>query len=398
MSLTPSVVEPLLAARRTMLAHHSPLQARQFDSNLRSSASQFSYHTLDLFTWWMAQQPPLLAKKAEWVWARGEAHHAHVCTLANGKRNRFGDCPIYLGWRHDDDRHHAPWYWDIVRLLSSVQLTCPTLSPSAWQTITQALCADYVRILSAIADGDEHAERFDFHGLPEVAKQLWHDDGDEKVQQRWWKKFVRGKQLIRRANLRRDDATKTWLANHFSAHGQVLDCLRCDEALETTSLGQASWLVLFREAQNKAPHDTLRLGTLHARRPSHLAHLLCTHDLTPSLQRVTLSERDPYAHDVAVAGGTLRFGSWDHTRKSIALNALDAGDFIRLARYWGQLIACAHGDGLRPDCPANTRRLRTLIAQVTSHQRALIELSQELTVWYQQAYRTFAQGKNTQRA
>jgi hypothetical protein len=389
MTLAPSVVEPWVAARHAMIAQQDPHSARRFAAALTESPSQLSYVTLDLFAWWMAHQAPLATP---FVWAQGETHHAHVCTLANGKRNRFGACPIYLGWQGDDDRHRAPWSWDIVRLLSSVRLSCPTLKPATWTALTQALFADYVRILTAIADHDEHAERFDFHGLPEAAKQLWELDSSDKQYQTWWKQWVRGKKLLRSTTLRSDDAMHTWLQQNFSK-GQVLDCVRCDHATtkrthnqhlsDITNMGQAHWLVLLSEIPH-ADAAPLRLARLHTRRASRLAPLLP--ELTPTLLPSAQTQRDPYAHDLMASGRMLRLSSWDHTRKTIPLTALDQGDFIRLARYWGQLIACAHGDA-RPITAVNKHILNNIISQIPGHQNALIAQSEELAAWYRKLHR-----------
>jgi hypothetical protein len=387
-----AVVEGLLLPWMSSLAQSDPVLGKRHRQLLRHSVSQFNLGTLALHASWMVSHP---LPKAEWVFALGETHHQQFRTQAIGPRNRLGVIPVSFGVPTGHDAHPAPWHWDVVRLLTSVALSLPKSTPAMTKTMGQAVISDYIRVMRALANDDDQVERLDYLSLPEDIKRQIDGDVLAKTQQAWQKQFVRGKHLRLGPNLRADTVQGAviakrlgeLLANKFTVSDVATRC----GADELTTIGQQRWLVLCHERQ---PSDemAIRLGQVIEGRPSRLAQVLPRHpfSLTAGVQPyVPNLSHDPLLRTFPVASGSLMAHTDSHVGNPVKLHALDQGDWLRLGRLWGQLLAMHHAQGLRTIGSPLSSVAHRLAQQASAFGQSVLELASEQTNWYQRVYRRY---------
>jgi hypothetical protein len=284
----------------------------------------------------------------------------------------------------------------VVRLLTSIQLCLPKrLSKTI---IGQAVLSDYIRVMRALANDDDQVERIDYLSLPEELKKLIDIDAQTKKQRAWETNLVRGKHLRLGKNVVADKINHTALTAIFRdllpENIKLLDLAFCPQTDDVTTLGQRRWWILCNETNtvNSLNHNRVRLGQIVERRGSHLAHALPSHPLSKVIKAPTFSDQvshDPLHNSLATASGLLMSQSVCHARQAVDLTLLDDGDAIRLGRLWGQLIAMHHAQGLRSlgcDLPQIADRLANQ-AKVNGH--LVINLANEQSRWYDQAYRLY---------
>jgi len=387
-----AAVEGLLLPRMLSLDQSNPTHGKQQRQLLRSSLSQFQLGTLALHATWMASHP---LAKAEWVLALGETHHQQFRTQAIGLRNPQGLVPVSYGLLANHDAHPAPWHWDVVRLLTSIHLSLPKRSRTS---IGQAVLSDYIRVMLALVNDDDQVERLDYLSLPEELKKQIEVDVQTKKQRVWQTNLVRGKRLRLGASVIADKENNAALTEILRAvlpkNIALLDLACCPHTDDVTTLGQRRWWILCHELNNVNPinDNRIRLGQIVERRSSRLAHVLPLHPLsalmgTPS--DVANLSRDPIHNSFAVASDLLMSHSVCHARQAINLTTLDDGDAIRLGRLWGQLLAMHHAHGLRTLGCALSQVADRLADQATLHGHMILELAEEQSRWYQQAYRLY---------
>ncbi len=392
MKMNRALVEGLLLPWVDSLTQHQPAVAVQVRANLLKSPSNFHYQTLGLHAAWMsAHALPDVA----WVYALGETHHDHFRTLAIGKRHRDGDVPITFGIISEHDAHPAPWHWDFIRLLSSVLLTLPQLSEEKFLKIGQSVLSDYERVMSAIARDDDQVERMDYLGLPEALKKIIEADAESTVIRAFYTQSVRGKHLRLKSHIVSDTTARTQLLPRISdmlpKHMTAIDIAGCTFTDDCSSLGQKRWLVLISEV-DRSTQTHLRLGQLVETRPSRLSGTIGTNPFTvlhsdPQLKQTVFD--DPIQRTIPIPSGSLALSTFCHTRKTIDLSKLDTGDFIRLARQWGQIIATHHVRGLR-QCGLAVANLAHQLAHESHHYSStVISLAHDQARWYRKAYKQF---------
>ncbi len=388
-----ATVEGLLLPRMLSLEQSNPALGKQQRQLLRSSLSQFQLGTLALHATWMASHP---ITKTEWVLALGETHHQQFRTQAIGQRNRQGVVPVSYGLLANHDAHPAPWYWDVVRLLTSIQLCLPKRLSKT--TIGQAVLSDYIRVMRALANDDDQVERIDYLSLPEELKKQIDVDAQAKKQRTWETRLVRGKRLRLGKNVVSDKGNKTALTALFCdllpKNMLLLDVAFCPQTDDVTTLGQRRWWIVCHEINTVNPlnHNRVRIGQIVERRSSRLAHALPFHPLSDVIKAsafISHFGHDPIQNSFAAASGLLMSHSVCHARQAVDLTLLDDGDAIRLGRLWGQLIAMHHAQGLRTlgcDLPQIADRLAN---QAKVHGHLVINLANEQSRWYDQAYRLY---------
>jgi hypothetical protein len=385
-----ATVEGLLLPWLRSWEQSSPQLAKQQHQGLRNSLVDFQLGTLALHAAWMADHP---LPEAAWVLAMGETHHQQFRTQAIGPRNRQGVIPVSYGLIANHDAHPAPWHWDVVRLVTSVQLA---LTKRAAEPVGQAIISDYIRVMKALAQDDNQVERIDYLSLPEQLKQRLDVDVLAKKQRTWLARLVRGKRLRLGSEVIADVPNRAVLTERIQSllakNLTLLDMAACPNYDDFTTLGQRRWWMLCQEFAPDGNH-ILRLGHIVERRTSHLANYLPlnpTFALSGTTTACLNLGHDPLHQLFPVSSGSLMMHSICHARQIVDLTTMDNGDAIRLGRLWGQLLAMYHIQGLRAlgnaDLAPQAERLAN---QASTHGRHILQCADEQTSWYQQVYRLF---------
>jgi hypothetical protein len=390
------MVAALLLSSLKGLAAASPRAAKERHQAMGRDPSSFVRGCLLLHAAWLADHP---LPEAPWVWSVGDAHAGNFATLANGPLGRLGYSPVTYGVADVDDEHPAPWHWDLVRLLASLAVAVPDLTMRTFPELALGCLADYLRVMLAAADDDEHASRIDFHGLPEALKTAIERDAQEQHRTGHLRRLVAGRRLRPGEESARDPAMRTLLLPAVRAalgerapgrDWEVLDLAR-RTAGGLGSLGRRRWWVLARE-RDRAGDWSPRLLELKERRPSALAAFLPVHPFAPLPDtRWTLPMGgDPWQRIVPLGAGEALLRTRCHARTVLDPATLDAGDRLRLVRLWGQLLAVAH----LTSAAGIGQPARGVAAVIANHAHAHAAtvgmLAWELARWTRDAHRAFA--------
>lgn len=391
------LVEFLLLPSLAALAQVDPAAASDRRRRMGKSAGNFVRGSLVLHAAWLAAHP---LPDAPWVWSIGDAHCGNLATLATGPLNKLGVSPVTYGFSDVDDEHPAPWHWDLVRLLASAGVVLDDDTGRRRLTDLVRLClADYVRVLSAAMDGDEHAERLDFHGLPEALKAAINDDAEPARLREHRKRHVL------RAGLRSGDdcavdvaakrlllpAVERVLGGAPPARSwRVLDLARRTASGGLASLGRRRWWVLAQE-QDRDGTWVPRVLELKERRPSVLSAILPAQPFTPATTGTWTFPMggDRWQRAVPIGVGDALLRSRCQARTVLDLSQLDDGDRIRLARLWGQLLAVAHLTSARGLGMSDRRLAASLVVHAAKHEAEVAELAWDLVRWTRDAWRAF---------
>lgn len=393
------LVDLLLLPSLEALRGIDPAAAAERQRRMAKKLADFVRGSLILHTAWLAAHP---LPNAPWVWSIGDAHAGNFATLATGPLNRAGFSPVTYGVADVDDEHPAPWHWDLVRLLASagLMLSDDGVGRRRLNELVQCCLADYVRVLTAATDDDENAERVDFHGLPEALKAVINQDSDAARLSEHRRRHINGQRLRPEAECVVDAAAKRLLlpaitnaliaAPPTTAEWRVLDLARRSASGGLASLGRRRWWVLAQE-RNREGSWVPRLLELKERRPSVLSAILPAQPFTPM---TTTSWTLPMGGDrwqcaVPIGVGEALLRSRCQARTVLDPTELDAGDRIRLARLWGQLVAVAHLTSARGLGLPAQRQAAAVVVNAQKHVKDVADLAWELMRWTRSAYRAF---------
>lgn len=386
---------PSLQALRAV----DPAAATERQRRMTKKPTDFVRGSLVLHAAWLAAHP---LPDAPWVWSVGDAHSGNLATLATGPLNRAGLSPVTYGVADVDDEHPAPWHWDLVRLLASAGLALGEdgVGRRRFTELARCCLADYVRVLTAATDDDEHAERMDFHGLPEALKAVINDDADPGRLAAHRRRHIAGRRLRPAGDCAADAAAKRLLLPAItqalsslpptSAEWRVLDLARRTVSGGLASLGRRRWWVLAEERDREGAWVP-RLLELKERRPSVLSAILPAQPFAPATTAPwTLPMGgDRWQRAVPIGVGDALLRSRCQARTVIDPGALDAGDRIRLMRLWGQVLAVAHLTSARGLGLPAERQAAAVVAHAAKHQDEVADLAWELVRWTREAYRAF---------
>lgn len=391
------LVDLLLLPSLEALRGIDPAAAAERQRRMAKKPADFVRGSLVLHVAWLAAHP---LPDAPWVWSIGDAHCGNFATLATGPLNRAGISPVTYGVADVDDEHPAPWHWDVVRLLASAGVIFDDDTGRKRLGELVLLClADYARVMSAVIDGDEHAERIDFHGLPEALKAVINDDAEPARLREHRKNHVL------RAGLRNGEdcasdvvakrlllpAVERALAGAPPAKSwRVLDLARRTASGGLASLGRRRWWVLAQE-QDRDGGWVPRVLELKERRPSVLSAILPAQPFTPATTSTwTLPMGgDRWQRAVPIGVGDALLRSRCQARTVLDLRKLDEGDRVRLARLWGQLLAVAHITSAKGLGIPTQPLAANILAQVREHAGHVAFLTWDLVRWTREAYRAF---------
>lgn len=393
------LVDLLLLPSLEALREIDPAAAAERKRRMAKTPADFVRGSLILHTAWLAAHP---LPDAPWVWSIGDAHAGNFATLATGPLNRAGISPVTYGVADVDDEHPAPWHWDLVRLLASAGLTLRDdgVGRRRFIELARGCVADYVRVLTAATDDDEHIERVDFHGLPEALKAAINEDADPECLAEHRRRHLNGQRLRADAECVVDAAAKRLLlpaitkaliaAPPTTAEWRVLDLAHRSASGGLASLGRRRWWVLAQE-RNRDGAWVPRLLELKERRPSVLSAILPAQPFTPMTTTFwTLpmgGDRWQCAVPIGVGDALLR--SRCQARTVLDPADLDAGDRIRLARLWGHLVAVAHLTSARGLGLSAKHQAATVVVNAQKHGQDVADLAWELVRWTRDAYRAF---------
>lgn len=393
------VVASLVLPALDALAQVAPAAAAQRRRRMAEDATEFVRGGLLLHVAWLAAHP---LADAPWVWSIGDAHCGNFATLATGPLNRAGISPVTYGVADVDDEHPAPWYWDLIRLLASAGIALGGIGVGRhrFSELARGCIADYVRVLTAATDEDEHAERVDFHGLPEALKAAIDRDADTGRLMEHRRRHIAGARLRPGEDCVIDAAAKRLLmpaitevlgvAPPTNAEWRVLDLARRTAPGALASLGRRRWWVLARERDRDGTWVP-RLLELKERRPSTLSAFLPAQPFAPSTTTPwTLPMGgDRWQRNVSIGVGDALLRSRCHTRSVLDPIRLDAGDLMRLARLWGQLLAAAHLTSARGLGMPAKHQAAAVVVHAQRHGEAVVEMTWDLVRWTQSTFRSF---------
>ena len=393
-----TLIESLLIPSLMNLSEVNPAAAVERRQRMAHDPTTFVRGSLILHVAWLAAHP---LAKAPWVWSIGDAHQGNFATLATGPLNRLGVSPVTYGIADVDDEHPAPWHWDVVRLLASMAVALPTLKPKDFIALAQSGIADYARVMKAATIDDEHAERLDFHGLPEALKVEIESDSDESTLEKFRTKLIDGKHLRASSTCVADSAARTWLLPAIEAtlqtHApskkwQVVDLAQRTSSGGLASLGRRRWWVLARE-RNRDGDWVPRILELKECRPSVLSAILPAQPFTPATTgRWTLPMGgDPWQRYVPIGVGHALLRTRCQARTVLDLSTLDAGDRLRLVSLWGQILATAHLTSARGLKLPVHQMAQTVADHASEHAVPAAVLAWELAEWTRKAYQIFCQ-------
>jgi len=395
------LLRPSLAALRAI----DPAAADERHRRMAKKPSDFVRGSLVLHVAWLAANP---LPDAPWVWSIGDAHSGNFSTLATGPLNRAGLSPVTYGVADVDDEHPAPWHWDMVRLLASAGLALGE-SGVGRRRLTELVkycLADYVRVLSAAIDDDEHAERLDFHGLPEALKTAINDDAAADKLSAFRRALITGQRLRASRECIVDAAAKRLLLPAVEAAlsatpptkttttaaetWRVLDLARRVSTGGLASLGRRRWWVLAQE-RDRDDRWVPRLLELKERRPSVLSAILPAQPFAPATTKPwTLPMGgDRWQRAVPIGVGDALLRTRCQTRTVLDPTDMDDGDLIRLARLWGQVLAVAHLTSARGLGLPAKRHAAAVVVHAKKHAQDVAGLVWELVRWTREAFREF---------
>jgi Uncharacterized protein conserved in bacteria (DUF2252) len=392
------LVNSLLLPALHALEQVSPSAAKERRRRMGKDAATFVRGSLMLHAAWLAAHP---LPDAPWVWAVGDAHAGNLATLATGPLNRDGVSPVIYGIADIDDEHPSPWHWDVVRLLASlgVALGKDGTGHKHLTRLGHTLLADYVRVMTAAMDDDEHAERLDFHGLPEALKSAINADAEPAQLLAHRRALIAGQKLRPGPSCVSDLAAKRLLLPAVEAaltaaaptkSWRVLDLANRISGGGLASLGRRRWWVLAQELDREGAWVP-RLLELKERRPSVLSAILPAQPFAPhTTKQWTLPMGgDRWQCCVPLGFGDALLRTRCQARTVLVPTDLDEGDLVRLVRLWGQLLAVAHLTSARGlGLPA--KRLAAAIVTDAKRQReAVVEQAWTLVEWTREAYRAF---------
>ncbi len=392
------LVTSLLLPALDALAQVAPAAAVERRRRMAKDAGTFVRGSLMLHAAWLAAHP---LADAPWVWSVGDAHAGNFATLATGPLNRAGLSPLTYGIADVDDEHPAPWQWDVLRLLASlgVLLGKDGTDRKHLALLTRALLADYVRVLTAATDDDEHAERLDFHGLPEALKAAINHDADDDLLREHRRKLIAGQRLRAGPSCVIDAPAKRLLlpaveaalrANAPAKEFRVLDLASRISGGGLASLGRRRWWVLAQERDREGTWVP-RLLELKERRPSVLSAILPAQPFAPHCIRPwTLPMGgDRWQRSVPLGFGDALLRTRCQARTVLDPAAMDDGDQVRLVRLWGQLLAVAHLTSARGLGLPAKRQAAAIVVSATRHRDDVVEQAWDLVDWTRDAYRIF---------
>ena len=392
-----TLIESLLLPSLNGLSAVNPAAAVERRQRMAHDPSTFVRGSLILHVAWLAAHP---LAKAPWVWSIGDAHQGNFATLATGPLNRFGVSLVTYGIADVDDEHPAPWHWDVVRLLASMAVALPKLKPKDFIALAQSGIADYAQVMKAATIDDEHAERLDFHGLPEALKVEIESDSDESTLEKHRAKHIDGKYLRASSTCVADAAARKLILPAVEAalqsHSpskklQVLDFTLRTSSGGLASLGRRRWWVLARE-RNRDGDWVPRILELKECRPSVLSAILPAQPFTPATTgRWTLPMGgDPWQRYVPIGVGHALLRTRCQARTVLNLSTLDAGDRLRLVRLWGQILATAHLTSARGLSLPVHEMAQSVGDHASEHAAQTCVLAWELAEWTRNAYKIFA--------
>ncbi len=391
------LVASLLIPGLTALAAVDPLAERERRTRMVADVGDFLRGSLALHGAWLAAHP---LPDAPWVWSVGDAHVGNFATLATGPLRRDGRSAVTYGVADIDDEHPTPWHWDLVRLMASMAVTFGgDHRRRGGDELDACVLADYLRIMQAATEHDDDSVRLDYHGLPEALKAALEHDADEQVLERHRRTFIAGKRLRPGRSCSKDAVACAFLrpAVEAALDGQppakeweVLDVARRTTSGGLASLGRRRWWVLARE-RDRAGDWVPRLLELKEHRPSALAVFLPAQPFAAtSATRWTLPMGgDPWQRFVPLNTGEALLRTRCQARTVLAPASLDAGDRVRLARLWGQLLARAHLASSQALGQPASRTAQVLAGQVQAHGAALREMASQLGAWSGKAHLAF---------
>ena len=398
MAKSSDVVANLLLPALDALAQVAPAAAVERRRRMAKNPATFVRGSLILHVAWLAANP---LAEAPWVWSIGDAHLGNFATLATGPLNRNGISPVTYGVADVDDEHPAPWQWDGVRLLASLGVMLDKNGGGRKHLVrlTHALLGDYVRVLTAATDDDEHAERIDFHGLPEALKAAINDDAEPERLMAHRLALIAGQRLrpgpscvvdaVERRLLQ--PAVEAALATVAPAKElRVLDLARRISGGGLASLGRRRWWVLVQERDREGMWAP-RLLELKERRPSVLSAILPAQPFAPSSTRPwTLPMGgDRWQCRVPLGFGDALLRTRCQARTVLDPTTMDEGDLLRLVRLWGQLLAVAHLTSARGLGLPAKKQATAIVVNAKRHADAVAEQAWKLVTWTRDAYREF---------
>jgi hypothetical protein len=393
------LVDLLLLPSLEALREIDPTAAAERHRRMAKKPTDFVRGSLILHVAWLAAHP---LPDVPWVWSIGDAHAGNFATLATGPLNRAGISPVTYGVADVDDEHPAPWHWDLVRLLASagIALGEDGVGHRRFTELVRCCLADYVRVLTAATNDDEHAERVDFHGLPEALKTALNEDAESERLDAHRKRHLNRRRLRSAADCTVDAAAKRLLAPAITqalsatppttAEWRVLDLARRTASGGLASLGRRRWWVLAQE-RNREGAWVPRILELKERRPSVLSAILPAQPFAPMTTTPwTLPMGgDRWQRAIPIGVGDALLRSRCQARTVLDPTTLDDGDLIRLARLWGQLLAVAHLTSARGLGMPVKRQAAAIVVHATKHRSEVAELAWELVRWTREAYRAF---------
>ncbi|MBA3701084.1 MAG: DUF2252 family protein [Planctomycetes bacterium] len=396
------LVDLLLLPSLEALREVDPAAATERQRRMAKKPADFVRGSLVLHTAWLAAHP---LPHAPWVWSIGDAHAGNFATLATGPLNRAGLSPVTYGVADVDDEHPAPWHWDVVRLLASagIALGESGVGHRRFTDLARCCLADYVRVLTAASDDDEHAERLDFHGLPEALKAAINDDAEPARLKRHREHHIARGRLRPGDDCVADAAAKRLLlpaieqalrATPPTRDWRVLDLARRTSAGGVASLGRRRWWVMAQE-QSRDGGWVSRMLELKERRPSVLSAILPAQPFAPATTTAwTLPMGgDRWQRAVPIGIGDALLRTRCQTRTVLDLTTLDQGDLIRLARLWGQILAVAHLTSARGLGMPAQRVAATLAVAAEKSAQDVAELAWALVRWTREAHCAFRKAR-----
>ncbi|HEX3133627.1 MAG TPA: DUF2252 family protein, partial [Planctomycetota bacterium] len=295
----------------------------------------------------------------------------------------------------------APWHWDLVCLLASagIALGDDGVGHRRFTDLVRCCLADYVRVLTAATDDDEHAERVDFHGLPEALKTAINDDAASERLEAHHRRHINGRRLRVAADCAVDAAAKRLLVPAITQtlnvapptkEWRILDLARRTASGGLASLGRRRWWVLAEERDRNGAWVP-RILELKERRPSVLSAILPAQPFAPMTTTPwTLPMGgDRWQRSVPIGVGDALLRSRCQARTVLDPTQLDEGDLIRLMRLWGQLVAVAHLTSARGLGMPAKRHAAAIVVHATKHRGAVAELAWDLVRWTREAFRAF---------
>ncbi len=395
-----ALIRSIALSELRMLQAINPEAAFRKAQRMGASPTDFVRGSLGLIVPWLATE---VGADGPWVWGVGDAHQGNFATLAVGKMLSDGIVPVSFGIADVDDEGPSPWSWDLLRLLSSVAVVLPDLKRGQFSELCQVTLESYRECMRRFGLGDGLAARIDGNGLPEAVKSLVIAGAGEEPYARFIATRVSGRGT--KARLHRDAdcgddpegaacLLASWRRRQALPAHQVLDIGRRLSGGGLSSLGRRRWWILIRELR---PVARLRLLEVKERAPSTLTRVLPVSPFTP-WQRDGIAQpvcstmgNDPFQRVLRAAAGEYLVRTRCHTRATLDLTTLDAGDRRRLGHLYGQLLATFHWRGLgqlMPEVNARCTEIATATAawdtRMVKRATALAEHLTELAEAYRE--------------